>query len=68
MSRYVHMEDCLVKAKTDKAAMIEYTDADGEVCKDWFPLSQIADGDDLILGGPQTVSVREWLAAERNVE
>lgn len=62
-SGYVHLEDCTVKRVTDRAALIEFEDGE-----EWFPLSQIADGDELTEGGPVTVSITEWIAAQKGIE
>lgn len=66
-SGYIPLEDALVKVVTKDAAIIQFTDALGEVCEEWFPLSQIADADDLEKGGPQTVMVTEWIARKKGI-
>lgn len=65
---YVHLEDCFVTRATDKAVYFTFVTEGGECGEDWFPRSQIADGDDLKRGdGPVTVSVSEWVARQKNI-
>lgn len=66
-SGYIPLEDALVKIITKDAAFVEFADALGEVCEEWFPRSQIADVDELEKGGPQTVMVTEWIARKKEI-
>ena len=63
-SNYVHLEDCTILKKTDKAVLIRY---DGE--QHWLPLSQVADADDLHeQTSGITVSITEWIAEQKNID
>lgn len=63
-SNYVHLEDCQVIRVTEKAIQVEW---DGDAY--WFPISQVADGEDYEAGdGPVTISVTEWIANEKGIE
>ena len=64
-STWVHLEDCKVKRKTDKAILVEH--ASGQ---HWLPLSQVADeAENLNAGdGPVTVSITEWIAEQKEIE
>lgn len=62
-SGWVHLEKCVVRRLTDKAALVEY---EGE--RVWIPLSQIADPDDLEAGPDEvTVSVTDWIADQKGL-
>lgn len=63
-SGYVHLEDCRVVRVTDQAVLIWYGDI-----QLWVPKSQMADADGFEPGdGPVTVSVTEWIAAQKGIE
>jgi hypothetical protein len=64
LSNWLHLDDCTVKATTDKAVLVEY---EGE--EHWIPRSQISDGDELEKGDEAiTVSVTEWWARRNGFE
>lgn len=65
-SNYVHLEDCNVLVVTPKAVLIEVADE-----KHWFPVSQLADGEDHNLEEGDkgiTISVTEWIAKQKGFE
>lgn len=63
-SGYLHLEDCNIKAVTERAILVEY---DGEEI--WFPVSQVADPDVFEKGDEGvTVSVSEWIANQKGIE
>lgn len=61
---YVHLEECEIKAVTDKAILIRYEDRDI-----WCPKSQVADAEDYKRGmTDRTVSVTEWFAKKEGLD
>lgn len=64
MSNYVHLEECEIKAETEKAFLIVYEDAEY-----WIPKGQMANPDDYKKGQTgRTVSITEWIAGEKGLE
>lgn len=63
-SNWIHLEVVEVKAKTEKAMLVELEDGE-EI---WIPLSQIADSDDYDKGDENcTISVTEWIAEQKDL-
>jgi hypothetical protein len=63
-SRWVHLEECSVKAVTERAILVEY---EGEEL--WFPLSQVSEGDQYENGDEGvTISVTEWIADQKGID
>lgn len=63
-SNYVHLEDCRIIRKSEKAFLIEYREE-----QFWLPLSQIADPEDLKAGtSGVTVSITEWIATLKGID
>ena len=65
-SSFVHLEDCTVRAVTDRAVLIEYENA-----QYWLPVSQLADREAHNLhrgdhGVP--VSITEWIAEQKGID
>lgn len=68
MARYVHLEDCAILSKRERAMEIEYDGA-----RHWIPYSQLPaddqDGERFTEGDRKiTVSITEWIAGEKGIE
>jgi hypothetical protein len=66
-SGYVHLENCYVVRRTDKALLVEYEDEEY-----WLPISQVSEGDKYEEGDGKrdgvTISISEWIAIEKGIE
>ena len=69
-SGYVHLENCKLMARTDRAALIAYAGAEH-----WIPFSQMAQGEAEKLDGiaPRrgpafTLSVTDWICEQKGIE
>ncbi len=63
-SSFVHLDNCNIKAETEKAFRVEY---DGQT--EWIPKGQIANPGDYSAGDESvTLSVTEWIAEQKGWE
>ena len=63
-TEWVELGDCEIVRVTEKAVLI---DVDGS--EEWFPRSQIRDGEDDFEAGTVTdIAVTPWIAKEKGIE
>jgi hypothetical protein len=65
-SQWVFLEDCTIKAMTEKAMLVECEQLDEPA---WIPLSQVEDPDKFEVGDKEiSVGVTEWWAKKNGIE
>lgn len=67
----VILVEAVIKAKSDKALLIEHDEIPTANCCDWFPLSQIDDDSELFgkckVGEVGDLVITKWIAEQKGI-